>query len=109
MRRLLAVALVAMAVAACGPRTATVQTGPAPVTSVTLHVRNNLNEAANVYINSGGQDMFVGQVQANSTADLPVSGVASGSSATLRAKTNSGNNYSKQNVMMSGMVDYTVP
>ncbi|MEP6691324.1 MAG: hypothetical protein ABJD07_09215 [Gemmatimonadaceae bacterium] len=108
MRRLLAVALVAVA-AACGPRTATVQTGPTPATGVMVHVRNNLNEAVNIYVNSGGQDVFVGQVQANSTADLPVSGVASGSSATLRAKTNSGNNYSKQNVLMSGMVDYTVP
>jgi hypothetical protein len=109
MRSVLALALLTVLATGCGPRQVEVKTAPAPAASMSVHVTNNLREAANIYINSGGTDIFVGQVQPNSSADLPVSGVASGTTVTLRAKTAGGTGYSKANVLMSGSVTYTIP
>ncbi|MDQ6829583.1 MAG: hypothetical protein M3081_12005 [Gemmatimonadota bacterium] len=109
MKRLFAVALAAVMLAGCGPRQVEVKTAPVQATGITVRVMNRTNEAANIYINSGGNDIFIGQAQANSTADLPVNGVASGTTVTLRANTNSGTRYSKPNVVLNGTVHYEIP
>ena len=108
MKAMIAV-LLAGVLAACGPRQ--VQVGTAPVTSeVSLNVTNTADQAMNIYVNSGGNDLLVGQVPANGTAQLPVSGVASGSTVTLKARTTDGTRtYSKQNVVLSGTYAWTVP
>jgi hypothetical protein len=46
---------------------------------VSLNVSNTLSQDVNVYVTSGGTDILVGQVAANSTKALAVNGVAEGS------------------------------
>jgi hypothetical protein len=54
--------------------------------------------------------VFVGQVGANSVKTLTVSGVSSGSSVSLKAKTADGSRtYTKDNVSLSPSYDWTVP
>ena len=75
-----------------------------------VRITNNLSQGVNVYVVSGGTDMFLRQVGANSTETLPVRGVASGSTVTLRATTVDGaNTYSKENVVLSGTYVWQVP
>jgi hypothetical protein len=114
MRAFVAGLLIA-AVAACGPRRVEVQTGPQPAagSEVGLHVTNNASQAVNVYVVSGGNSIFVGQVSAGSSQHLTVSGVPSGSTVRLEAREVSGNPpkvYSKDNVVLSGtMTPWQVP
>ncbi len=108
MRTMLALFLVAV-VSACS-RTVEVRTEPTPAGDLALHVTNNASQAVNVYVTSGGNDIFVGQVAANSTQHLPVSGVASGANVSLKARTADGTReYSKPNVALAGTVAWTVP
>lgn len=108
MRTILALFLVAV-VSACS-RTVEVQTAPTPTGDLAVNVTNNASQAVNVYVTSGGNDIFVGQVPANSTQHLAVSGVASGSNVTLKARTADGTReYTKSNVVMSGTVAWQVP
>ena len=97
---------------ACGPRQVEVRTAP-PVQQapeLAIHMTNNLAEAINVYVLSGSTNIFVRQVPANSTLHLPVQGVASGSTVTLRATTADGSRtFSKDNVVLTGMFPWTVP
>jgi hypothetical protein len=54
--------------------------------------------------------VFIGQVAANSEKTLPVSGVASGTPVTLKAKTADGaRTYTKDNVSLTASTDWTVP
>ena len=109
MRSILAGLLVAI-VAACGSRKVEVVGGPRPASEVSVRVQNNLSQAVNVYVVSSGQDMFLRQVNANSAETLPVQGVASGSSVTLRATTVDGRNtYTRENVVLTGTFSWTVP
>jgi hypothetical protein len=63
-----------------------------------------------VYVVSGGNPIFVGQVSANSSQHLNVAGVAAGSVVTLRATTTDGSQtYTKDNVALSGMYAWQVP
>lgn len=107
MRAMLALIL-AGALMACARR---VEVNTAPTTAqVSLHVTNNASQAMNIYVTSGGSDTFVGQVAANSTADLSVSGIAAGTSVTLKARTADGTRtYTKDGVMLSGSTSWTVP
>ncbi|MGH7718387.1 MAG: hypothetical protein ACREON_06025 [Gemmatimonadaceae bacterium] len=108
MRGLLAVVLM-VALAAC-TRQVEVDSGPAPASGVALDVTNNASQAVNVYVVTGGNELFVGQVPANSTQRLPVSGVASGSSVTLRARLMDGTRtYARDNVMLTGTYSWRVP
>lgn len=108
MRAVLCFALVFLA--ACGPRQVEVRTAPTQTSDVAIHFTNNLPKAVNVYVNSGGGDMFVRQVGPNTTEHLPVAGVSSGSRVTLKATTVDGaTTYSKADVTMSGMVNWRVP
>lgn len=108
MRMMLALLLVAV-VAACS-RTVEVETAPTPAGDLALRVTNNASQAVNIYVTSGGNDIYVGQVPANSTQHLPVSGVASGSTVSLKARTADGTRqYTKDNVALTGTYNWQVP
>jgi len=109
MRALLA-ALVIASAAACGGRQVEVRTGAQPAAAVSVRMTNNLSQAVNVYVTSGGSDLFLRQVPANSTEELPVQGVAAGSSVSLKARTVDGTRtYSKDNVVLSTSNTWQVP
>ena len=109
MKSLLAAMLMAV-VAACGGRQVEVKTGAQPASNMSVSVTNNLSQAVNVYVVSGGSDIFLRQVPANSTQSLPVQGVANGATVTLRATTVDGSRtYSKDNVTLSGSYMWQVP
>lgn len=98
------------ALAACGGRQVEVRTGPEPVADVALHVTNNLSQPVNVYVVSGGNDIFLKQVAGNSVEHIPVSGVAAGATVNLRAVTVDGTRtYTKSNVTLSSMYDWRLP
>jgi hypothetical protein len=86
---LVAVALAAgLAVAtACGPRQVEVRTAPPAADTLgtpSVQLTNNLSQAVNVYVNvSGGTEMFLRQVPANTVEKVPVNGVAKGSTVSL--------------------------
>lgn len=108
MKAMLAVLLL-VGLIACS-RGVKVETATPPESGVALQVTNNATQAVNVYVTSGGNDLFVGQVAPNSTQLLPVSGVASGSSVTLKARTvDGGPTYSKANVNLTGTYNWQVP
>ena len=109
MRSILAGLLIAMVVA-CGGRQVEVRSGPRPTSEVSVRVTNNLSQGVNVYVVSGGQDMFLRQVNAKSTETLPVQGVAAGSSVSLRATSVDGRDiYTRDNVVLNGTFNWTVP
>ena len=108
MRGILAAVL--LSAVACGPRQVEVRTAPAQVAEVSIHFTNNLSKAVQVFVNTGGSDMFVRQVAANSTEHLPVPGVSVGTTATLKAVPVDGSNgYLKSGVTMSATVVWQVP
>ena len=115
----LAVALV-LAATACGRRKVQVGTSPpqaggggasTPVaSSVAVQVTNNLAQAVNVYVSSGGTDTFLRQVKGNTVETVPVQGVASGTTVTIKAVTIDGvQTYSRPNVVLSGTYSFAVP
>jgi len=103
--------LVALAVAVVGcSRPVKVQTAPQPTSQIAVHVTNNADMAMNVDVVSGGNDIFLGQVSANSTKLMPVSGLESGAVVTLKATTADGTHtYHKDGVVLSGTYTWTVP
>jgi hypothetical protein len=102
--------LLAVAVAACGGRTVEVHTAPSQTQSIGIQVTNNLSQAVNVYVVTGGSDIFLRQVGANSTESLPVQGVAANSTVTLKATTVDGTRtYTRENVTLSGGYSWQVP
>jgi hypothetical protein len=104
------VSLSMLALAACGGRQVEVRTGPEPAADVALHVTNNLSQAVNVYVVSGGNDIFVKQVAANSVEHIAVSGVPAGATVNLRAVTVDGRStYTKSNVTMSSLYEWRLP
>jgi hypothetical protein len=109
--RVLMVSLSMLALTACASaRQVEVRTGPEPTTDVAIHLTNNLSQAVNVYVVSGGNDIFVKQVAANSVEHVPVSGVAAGSTVNLRAVTVDGTRtYTKNNVTLSSMYEWRLP
>jgi hypothetical protein len=110
--RVLMVSLSMFALAACGGgRQVEVRTGPEPAADVAIHLTNNLSQAVNVYVVSGGNDIFVKQVAANSVEHIPVAGVPAGATVNLRAVTVDGTRtYTKNNVTLSStMYDWRLP
>ena len=96
--------------AACSPRQVDVRTAPTQATAVSLQVNNTLSQAVNVYVTVGGTDTFLRQVGANSTATIPVQGVASGTSVNLKAVTVDGaKTYSRSNVVLNGTYVFPLP
>jgi hypothetical protein len=109
---LIAVALAAAS--ACGPRQVEVRTAPqttdtSAVPSVQL--TNNLSQAVNVYVNvSGGTELFLRQVPANTVEKVPVNGVASGSTVSFKAVTVDGSRtYQSRSAALSPMFLWSVP
>lgn len=95
---------------ACGARQVDVQTGDAPQAQTSLTLTNNSTELVNVYVVTGGSDLFVGQVEANSTKTLAVQGVADGSVVSLRARpVGGGDGWRRDNVTLSGSTTWRVP
>ncbi|HWL39852.1 MAG TPA: hypothetical protein VNO75_06400 [Gemmatimonadaceae bacterium] len=109
--RILMVSLSMLALTACGGRQVEVRTGPQPTADVAIHVTNNLSQAVNLYVVSGGSDIFVKQIAANSVEHVPVAGVAAGSTVNLRAVTVNGQQtYTRNNVTLSGtMYEWRLP
>ncbi len=108
--RVLMISLSMLALAACGPRTVEVKTGPEPTADVALHVTNNLSQPVNVYVVSGANDIFLKQVASNRVEHIPVSGIAAGSTVNLRAVTADGTRtYTKSNITLSSMYEWRLP
>ena len=100
----------AIVVGACGPREVDVRTAPQSQSDAGVHVTNNLTQSVNVYVVSGGSEIFLGQVPAQSAQHLSAGGVATGSTVTLRARTADGSRtYTRDNVMLSGTYSWQVP
>ena len=100
---------------ACGPRRVQVGTSPTPTPTPTapmiaVQVTNNLQQAVNVYVVSGGNDTFLRQVKGNSSETVPIQGFASGTSVTIKAVTIDGvQTYSRPNVVLNGTYAFAVP
>jgi len=101
----------AFGVGACGPRAAEVSSAPSQPTQVSIQVRNTLAQPVNVYVNTGGaSDTFLQQVAGNSTATIPVPGVAPGTSVTLRAVTlDGGKTYTRARATLTNAFTFTLP
>ena len=109
MRAMLAGVLLAMT-AACGGRQVNVETAPKTGAAVSLHFTNNDNSAVNVYVVNNGSDLFVKQVAANSTEDLPVAGVAAGVQVRLKAtRTDGSKTYTSDPMSLSASTTWKVP
>ena len=108
--RVLMVSLSMLALAACGGRQVEVRTGPEPAAEVAINLTNNLSQSVNVYVVSGGNDIFVKQVGANSVERIAVAGVPAGATVNLRAVTVDGTNtYTKNNVTLYTNYDWRLP
>jgi hypothetical protein len=106
----LIVALAVVFATACAGRQVEVTTGAEPAADAAIHITNNLSQAVNVYVTTGGTDMLLKQVAANSTEHLPVRGIGTGSSVTLKAVTVDGTRtYTRKDVVLSSMYEWRVP
>lgn len=95
---------------ACGPRQVEVTTGPQPAADVSIRFTNNLTQAVNLYVSTGGTDVFLKQVAAGSVEVVPVRGLAAGQTATLKARTVDGvRTYSRDNIYLSSNYEWRVP
>ena len=107
MNRLIAAMLITAA--ACGPRVE-VRTAPSQPAQNAIQLTNGLTQGVNVYVNYNGNDQFIQQVRANTALRLPVAGVPSGATVTLKAITVDGTKtYSKANIVLNGTVGFSVP
>ena len=108
---LLALALIAATATACGGRAAEVRTAPVATSELSVQVTNNLSQAVNVYATpSGGSELFLRQVPANTVERVPVQGVASGTKVTFKAVTVDGSRtYGSRDVSLTGLYVWSVP
>ncbi|HEY8833699.1 MAG TPA: hypothetical protein VIM21_14475 [Gemmatimonadaceae bacterium] len=108
--RILMLSLSMGVLAACSGRQVEVRTGAEPAVETSIHLTNDLSQAVNVYVVSGGNDIFLKQVAANSVESLPVSGVPAGATVNLRAVTvDNTRTYTKNNVTLTSMYDWRLP
>ena len=108
MKKLILAALITAA--ACAGRQVEVTTGPEPAADVGIHMTNNLSQAVNVYVTTGGTDMLLKQVAANSTEHLPVRGIGAGTNVTLKAVTVDGTRtYTRKDVALTTMYEWRLP
>ena len=109
MRALMA-GFVLLAAAACGPRQVNVETGTPSTSEVTVRFTNSDDRPVNVYVVNQGTDLFLKQVAANTTEDLPVRGISSGTQVRLRAtRTDGTKSYTSDNVTLTGTYNWRVP
>lgn len=109
MRALLA-GLLLVATTACGSRQVNVETGPPATTAATVRFTNNETTAVNVYVVNQGSDLFLKQVAANTTEDLPVAGVATGTQVRLKAtRTDGSRTYTSDPMELTATTTWRVP
>lgn len=97
-------------VSACGPRQVEVTTGPQPAADVSVRLTNNLTQAVNLYVTSGGTDVFLKQVAASSVEVVPVHGMSAGTTVTLKARTVDGTRtYTRDNIYLASNYEWRVP
>ena len=102
--------VVAASTSACGPRQVEVTTGAQPAADVSIRLTNNLTQAVNLYVTSGGTDVFIKQVAAGSAEVVPVRGIAAGSTVTLKARTVDGTRtYTRDNISLVSNYEWRVP
>ncbi len=100
----------AVLLTACRQRQVQVRTAPTTQAQVAVQVQNNLAQAVNVYVVSSGVETFLGQVKANSSATLPVQGVASGTTVALKAVTgDNARTYQRPSVVLNGTYVFPLP
>lgn len=110
MKSLIASLAIAVALSACGPRQVEVTTGPAPAADVSIRFTNNLTQAVNLYVASGGTDVFLKQVAAGSVEVVPVRGLNAGTTVTLKARTVDGTRtYTRDNIYLASNYEWRVP
>jgi hypothetical protein len=110
MKLLLASLALLITTSACGPRQVEVTTGAQPAADVSIRFTNNLTQAVNLYVTSGGTDVFLKQVSANSVEVVPVRGITAGTTVTLKARTVDGTRtYSRDNVYLGANYEWRVP
>lgn len=112
--KILLVCAMALSLGACAARQVEVQTGAAASTATDAGVNftNNLAQAVNVYVVTGtaGSDMFLRQVPGKGVEFLPVRGIASGATVSLKATTIDGQRtYTRDNVVLSKSTTWQVP
>jgi len=99
-----------VATTACGPRQVEVTTGPQPAADVSVRLTNNLTQAVNLYVTTGGTDVFLKQVAANSVEVVPVRGLSAGTTVTLKARTVDGTRtYTRDNISLASNYEWRVP
>jgi len=109
-KALLLLAAITISAAACGPRQVEVSTGAQPAADVSIRFTNNLTQAVNLYVTSGGTDVFLKQVAASSVEVVPVRGLSAGQTVTLKARTVDGTRtYTRDNIMLAANYDWRVP
>ena len=109
-RTLMLLAALAISATACGPRQVEVSTGAQPAADISIRFTNNLTQAVNLYVTSGGTDVFLKQVAASSVEVVPVRGLAAGTTVTLKARTVDGTRtYSRDNVYLAANYEWRVP
>lgn len=89
-----------------------VRTGESPTNAAaSIAFTNSLTQAVNLYVRpSGGGEIFVRQVAANTTETVAVRGVATNTSVTLRAAPVDGSvSYTRENVTLGGAYTWRVP
>jgi hypothetical protein len=102
--------MLAATTSACGPRQVEVTTGAQPVADVSIRFTNNLTQAVNLYVTSGGTDVFLKQVAPSAVELVPVRGLAAGTTVTLKARTVDGTRtYSRDNISLSANYEWRVP
>ena len=76
-----------------------------------MQLTNNLSQAVNVYVNvSGGTELFLRQVPANTVEKVPVNGVANGSTVSFKAVTVDGSRtYQSRSAALSPSFLWSVP
>ncbi|MEP6730229.1 MAG: hypothetical protein ABJE10_06315 [bacterium] len=97
--------------AACGGRQVEVRTAPTVPSEQAVQITNNLSQAVNVYVTpTGGQELFLRQVPANTVDRVPVQGVATGSAVIFKAVTADGSRtYQSRSANLTGLYVWSVP
>lgn len=104
------IAVTMFAVAGCAGRQVEVTTGPELSAEAGIHITNNLSQAVNLYVTTGGTDVLLKQVAANSTEHVPVRGIGAGTNVTLKAITVDGTRtYTRKDITLSSMYEWRVP
>ena len=110
MKIIIASIVLALGLSACGPRQVEVTTGAQPAADVTIRFTNNLTQAVNLYVTSGGTDVFLKQVSASSVEVVPVRGLSAGTTVTLKARTVDGTRtYTRDNIYLASNYDWRIP